>query len=183
VGVRWRWRTSRFERAALPHIAALYRFARQVAGPDAAPDLVQETFLRAWKYFGSFDPVTNCRAWLFSILRNAWADRWRRQRLEMPLPNEETGIEPYYDWEDEILRNQLPQEIEAALAQLPEEYRWAVLLADVEELSYQEITHVMRCPIGTVMSRINRGRRMLARSLRTCHEQRVMRQQQTGKSR
>jgi RNA polymerase sigma-70 factor (ECF subfamily) len=133
-----------------------------------AHDLVQETYLRAWKYFDTFEHGTNCRAWLLKILHNVCADQWRQLRLEIPLANEgETLIEPYYDWEDDFFKDELSGGIQWALLQLPNEYRWAVLLADVEELSYQEISHVMNCPIGTVMSRINRGRRALARLLRT----------------
>jgi RNA polymerase sigma-70 factor (ECF subfamily) len=129
--------------------------------------MVQETYLRAWKYFDTFDPVTNCRAWLFRILRNVWADRWARQRLEIPLAETEMeSLEPYYDWEGEFLDQHLSAKMEQALGELPEEYRWAVLLADVEEFSYQEIAAILGCPIGAVMSRINRGRRMLARLLR-----------------
>lgn len=138
-----------------------------MAGEQAAEDLVQETYLRAWKYFETFDPTTNCRAWLFRILRNVWADRWRRPRLEIPFGEKEADVvEPYYDWEGQFLGQEFSGEIERALAELSTEYRWAVLLADVEELSYQEIAEIMGCPIGTVMSRINRGRRTLARLLR-----------------
>ena len=163
-----RGRAGRFERAALPHLADVYRFARQLSDEQRAQDLVQETFLRAWKYFDSYEDGSNCRAWLYRILRNVWNDRGRRQpRLEIPLPErEESGVEPYYDWEGEFLRDELSPEIERALAQVPEQYRWALLLADVEELSYREIARVMDCPIGTVMSRVNRGRRTLARLLR-----------------
>jgi len=79
---------------------------------------------------------------------------------------EETSIEPYYDWEDEFISDEPSPEFARALSQVPDIYRWAILLADVEELSYQEIAQVMNCPIGTVMSRINRGRRTLARLIR-----------------
>lgn len=162
-----RRRVRRFEGAALPHLASVYRIARRMAGDQAAEDLVQETYLRAWKYFDTFDPASNCRAWLLRILRNAWADRWRHPRLEIPIgEREEGGLEPYYEWEEEFLAQELSGDIEQALAQLPAEYRWAVLLADVEEFSYQEIAEILGCPIGTVMSRINRGRRTLARLLR-----------------
>jgi len=168
VKLAWPGRTRRFQELALPHGTALYRVARQLTGTAAADDLVQETYLRAWKYFASFDPSSNCRAWLFRILRNVWADRWRKGRLELPLSDvDETTIEAYYDWEDDFLREEFSQQVGAALAELPPEYRWAVLLADVEELSYQEIAGILSCPIGTVMSRINRGRRMLARLLRS----------------
>ena len=162
-----RGRAKRFEREAVPHLAAVYRFARQLSGEEVARDLVQETYLRAWKYFDSFRPETDCRAWLFRILRNVWNDRCRQPRLEIPLPEtEEAAVEPYYDWEGEFLRDELSPEVERALARVPEHYRWALLLADVEELSYQEIARVLDCPVGTVMSRVNRGRRTLARLLR-----------------
>ena len=84
-----RGRARRFERAALPHLADVYRFARQLSDDGRAPeDLVQETYLRAWKYFDSYEPGTNCRAWLFRILRNVWNDRVRRPRLtrDMTVP-------------------------------------------------------------------------------------------------
>ncbi|MBI3670921.1 MAG: sigma-70 family RNA polymerase sigma factor [Acidobacteria bacterium] len=152
----------------MPHISALYGAARHMGDAQAAEDLVQETYLRAWKYFESFDPGTNCRAWLFRILRNVWVDRWRKARLEIPLPDESgVALEPYYDWEGGLLGNEYSEEVGQALSELPEEYRWAVLLADVEEFSYQQIAGIMQCPIGTVMSRINRGRRMLARLIRS----------------
>lgn len=164
----WLKKTRRFEETALPHLPDLYRLARQVSDEHRAHDLVQETFLRAWKYFDSFERGTNCRAWLLRILHNVWADQWRRTRLEIPLAADadEALVEPDYDWEDEFLKEEWSEGVGGALAQLPQVYRWAVLLADVEELSYQEIARVMGCPVGTVMSRINRGRRTLARLLR-----------------
>ncbi len=162
-----RGRARQFEQTALPHLADVYRLARQMSDAAQAEDLTQETFLRAWKYFDSFTAGTNCRAWLLRILHNVWADRWRQPRLELSLSEQgEPGVEPYYDWEDEFVRDELSAELEQALAELPAVYRWAVLLADVEELSYQEIAQIMACPVGTVMSRINRGRRTLARLLR-----------------
>jgi len=161
-----------FEQLAIPHFTALYRAARNLSDAATADDLVQETYLRAWKYFDSFDPTTNCRAWLFCILRNVWTDRWRKNRLEIPLTETHAGvIEPYYDWEDEFLKAEFSENVGKALSELPAEYRWSVLLADVEEFSYHEIAGILSCPIGTVMSRINRGRRMLARLIRLCHQQ------------
>src|SRR5258708_5318614 len=138
--------------------------ARQLVGVELADDLVQETFLRAWKYFETFEPTTNCRAWLFRIMRNVWISRWRKSRLELPLVD--TGgeqIEPYYDWESEFLREELSADVERALSELPSDYRLTILLADVEDCTYEEIARIIECPIGTVMSRLNRGRGMLAR--------------------
>ena len=171
VRLKWANQAQRFERAAIPYLADVYRVARQMSDAHRAPDLVQETYLRAWKYFHTFQQGTNCRAWLLKILHNAWADQWRQPQLETaPTNSEEVLIEPYYDWEDEFLRDDFSHEVEQAISQLPEIYRWAVLLADVEELTYQEIARVMNCPVGTVMSRINRGRRALARLIRDHRE-------------
>jgi len=146
--------------------------ARQLVGADGADDLVQETFLRAWKYFESFDSTTNCRAWLFRILRNAWISRWRATRLELPLTETESEtIEPYYDWEAEFLRDEFSAGVKRALFGLPADYRMAVLLADVEEFTYEEIARIMECPIGTVMSRLNRARRMLLQVIQAQREE------------
>jgi len=94
-----------FEKIALPHLRALYGVARQMVGSEKADDLVQETFLKAWKYFASFDPATNCRAWLFRILRNAWVNAWHKDRLGLPVASvEEAQLEPYYDWEGDLLK-------------------------------------------------------------------------------
>src|SRR5712692_2523237 len=128
----WTSRAQRFEREALPHLGALYRMARQLVGPAVADDLVQETFLRAWKYFESFDSATNCRAWLFRILRNTWISRWRKSRLELPLTETEAEtIEPYYDWEEKFLKDEFSADRKRALSDLAPEFRMAVLLADV----------------------------------------------------
>ena len=162
-----RQRARQFDQSAIPLLPEVYRLARQMSDASRAQDLVQETYLRAWKYFATFERDSNCRAWLFRILHNVWRDQWRRSRLELPLMDaEETSIEPYYDWEDEFISDEPCPEFARALSQVPDIYRWAILLADVEELSYQEIAQVMNCPIGTVMSRINRGRRTLARLIR-----------------
>lgn len=159
-------RLRRFEEEAVPHLADVYRLARQMSDAQRAPDLTQETYLRAWRYFDTYGRGTNCRAWLFRILHNVWADHWRRARPEAEATALEAPAEPQYDWEEEFLGGELSAEVEGALGRLPEVYRWAVLLADVSELSYREIAEVMGCPVGTVMSRVNRGRRTLARLLR-----------------
>jgi RNA polymerase sigma-70 factor, ECF subfamily len=157
---------ARFEAIALPHLTPVYRLARQLGGPDRAEDLTQETFLKAWANFHSFDPGTNCRAWLCRILHNTWVSQWRKTRLELPVSDlDDVPAEPTYDWERERLGDVLSADMQLALDKLPEAYRFAVLLADVEELTYQEIATAMECPIGTVMSRISRGRTMLRRAL------------------
>lgn len=163
-----RQRTVQFERIAIPLLPEVYRLARQMSDESRAPDLVQETYMRAWKYFTSFKHGSNCRSWLFRILHNVWRDQWRASRLEQSLTDyEDLSIEPYYDWEDGFISHEPSPDFAKALSQVPEIYRWAILLADVEELSYQEIAQIMNCPIGTVMSRVNRGRRSLARLIRS----------------
>ncbi len=170
--LNWTTRSKRFETETLPHLGALHRMARQLAGPEGADDIVQETFLRAWKYFETFNSETNCRAWLFRILRNAWISRWRKRRLELPLTETESEtIEPYYDWEEEFLKDEFSMDMKKALSDLPADYRMAVLLADVEEFTYEEIARIMECPIGTVMSRLNRARRMLVRLIHAQREE------------
>ncbi len=167
-------RSNRFETDALPHLRALYRMACQLVGPQAADDLVQETFLRAWKYFETFDSTTNCRAWLFRILRNTWITRWRKSRLELPLAEDEAGtIEPYYDWEAEFLQGEFSAATKRALSDLPADHRMVVLLADVEEFTYEEVARIMECPIGTVMSRLNRARRTLVRLIQAQRDERT----------
>ncbi|MBS1817602.1 MAG: RNA polymerase sigma factor [Acidobacteria bacterium] len=156
---------SEFEALAMPHLPTVYRLARQMVGTDRAEDLAQDTYLKAWTHFGSFTPGTNCRAWLCRILHNTWISQWRKVRLELPVGDLDDLPQPGYDWEHEATRMTLSDDMQWALDQLPDAYRWAVLLADVEELTYQDIAATMDCPVGTVMSRISRGRRMLGRLL------------------
>jgi len=142
---------SEFERLLMPHADAIFRSATYLVGPEAAEDVTQEAMLRAWKYFKTFDPETNGRAWLFRVLRNVCNDRWSRPSLELPLADlEEVALEPYYDWEGRFLAEELSSGMQEALRLLPDEYRWAVLLADVEEYSYKQIAAIVNCPIGTV---------------------------------
>ena len=152
---------SEFEALALPQLPTVYRLARQMVGQDRAEDLVQDTYLKAWTHFSSFRPGTNCRAWLCRILHNTWISQWRKTRLELPAGDLDDLPHPTFDWERETAGAILSEDMQWALDQLPETHRWAVLLADVEELTYQEIAETMGCPVGTVMSRISRGRRLL----------------------
>jgi RNA polymerase sigma-70 factor (ECF subfamily) len=151
-----------FEVLALPHRDALYRSARSMMSNDAAAeDAVLETYLRAWKSFSRFEPGTNCRAWLFGILfnvvsheRRKWTSRFcffeKQELLEQTLPAA-TSV-------SEILED---QEILAALREIPQVYSEVVLLSDVQEFSYKEIQDALKIPIGTVMSRLSRGRQLL----------------------
>jgi RNA polymerase sigma-70 factor (ECF subfamily) len=158
-------RADEFEKAALPHLNELYRAAVRLLGDSTkAEDVVQETYLQAWKSFERFAPGTNCRAWLFKILVNTMHHhrrKWFNSRLvqegeEILEQTAAAAPVPEHITEAEILH---------ALDGLPADYRVAVLLCDVEEFSYKEIAGALDVPIGTVMSRLSRGRRLLREQL------------------
>ncbi len=163
-----------FEQEALSHLGALLAVGtRLTKNPSEAEDLVQDTFVKAMRARHQFEAGTNMRAWLLRILTNTFINRYRRGGLEKsvlegpdadPLADGWVGtatMEAMRDPESLALRPVLEAEINDALDELPDEFRLAVLLADVEELSYREIADIMGCPIGTVMSRLHRGRRLL----------------------
>jgi RNA polymerase sigma-70 factor (ECF subfamily) len=163
-----------FERVALVHLDALYRLALRLTRNRAeAEDVVQEAFLRAFRSFHRFNPGTNCRAWLFTILRNVFLNRVRMQGREVPeqdmdgLDRAEPVGEPTIEWnpEERYLQTMLHGDVDRALATLPLAFREAVVLVDVEGLTYREAAQVLSCPIGTVMSRLSRARALLRRAL------------------
>lgn len=171
-----------FEAEILPHLDALYRFALRLAGePDQAEDLVQETVLRAWKSFEKYEPGTRARSWLFTICRNVFLrQRERGQRhadiVEREAPRSDPGgtvdvINPLWvdlrdtDPEGRFFARIVDDAVLRAIDDLPEEYRTAVVLSDVEGLDYREIAEVMEVPVGTVKSRLFRGRRRLQKGL------------------
>ena len=155
-----------FETAALPHLHDLYRTALRVTGNrDEADDLVQETYLQAWKSFHRFEPGTNCRAWLFKILFHVLHHHRRRLSRFIVIENADEVIENTLVYEPPVPQHISDEDILQALAKLPEPYREVVLLADVEEVSYKEVAEALGIPIGTVMSRLNRGRQQLRKAL------------------
>lgn len=175
---------ARFEAEALPELEAVYRFALRLSGePAEADDLTQETFLRAWRAWDQYETGTRIRSWLFTICRNLFLrgrERTARHRdvVAREAPRSDTGgervdlVNPVWsagdarDPEDDFFRFLVDDRVVAALDALPEEFRTAVVLSDVEGLSYPEIAELMEVPVGTVKSRIFRGRRMLQATLR-----------------
>jgi len=149
-----------FEGAALPHVNDLLRTAmRLTRSRTEAEDLVQEVYLQAWKSFHSFEPGTNCRAWLFKILLNK-LNRQRRKWFQFRAIDDGEKVIEGLTYEPPLPEH-LGDEVIAALHKIPQHYSEAVLLADVEEFSYKEICFILKVPIGTVMSRISRGRKLL----------------------
>jgi RNA polymerase sigma-70 factor (ECF subfamily) len=173
-----------FRDEALPHLDAVYRFALRLTGsPDGADDLVQETFLRAFRAWEQYTPGTRCKSWLFTICRNAFLRERERGRRHDEILEENvareggiggTGVElvnPLWratreaDPEAGFFASIVDDEILRAIDELPEEYRSAVVLSDLEGLSYDEIAELMEVPVGTVKSRLFRGRRRLQEAL------------------
>jgi RNA polymerase sigma-70 factor, ECF subfamily len=157
-------RDKSFEAEALPHLKALYGTAcRLTRNTHDAEDLVQETFLRAYRAFDSYKPGTNARAWLFTILHNVRADS-RRRAARAPQTVELEGDGPAVPAAQEGLASR-GEEIERAVESLAEPFRTAVVLRDVAELSYEEIRKITDVSLGTVMSRIHRGRALVREAL------------------
>lgn len=155
-----------FASLALPHLAALYRTAcRLTARPAEAEDLVQETYLEGHRCADTLKDPERCRAWLFRILHNLWNERRTREAARALARG--LGPEAAGNLEHELTEGGYSDEVERALARLPDEFRTAVLLVTVEEMSYGEVAEVMGCPIGTVRSRVARGRALLATALAT----------------
>jgi RNA polymerase sigma-70 factor (ECF subfamily) len=169
-----------FEEEALPHLDAVYRFALRLSGsPDEAEDLVQETFLRAYRAWDQFERGTKAKSWLFTICRNVFLRRRERaqrhdeivsetadrsgtgQTLVNPIWVSALGADPEGDFFDSIVDDRILQ----AISELPEEYRSVVILSDVEGLPYAEIAEAVDVPVGTVKSRLFRGRRKLQEAL------------------
>ena len=164
----------------MQHMSSLYTAAlRMTRNAADAEDLVQETYLKAYRGFGSFQQGTNLKAWLYRILTNTYINAYRAKKRR-PEENDLDDVEDLYLYrrlggleaaaagrsaEDEVLEQITEGEVKAALEALPEQFRMAVLLADVEGFSYKEIAEILDVPIGTVMSRLHRGRKALQKAL------------------
>jgi RNA polymerase sigma-70 factor (ECF subfamily) len=170
----------RFAEQAMEHMSALYTAAlRMTRNPADAEDLVQETYLKAYRGFGGFQEGTNLKAWLYRILTNTFINSYRSKKRR-PDERDIEDIEDLYLYrrlgglagatagrsaEDEVLEHITETEVKEAIESLPEQFRMAVLLGDVEGFSYKEIAEILDIPIGTVMSRLHRGRKALQKKL------------------
>jgi RNA polymerase sigma-70 factor (ECF subfamily) len=166
-----------FEREVIPHLDSIYSMALRLArNPEDANDLLQETVLRAYRFFHQFTPGTNSRAWVLTILFNNFRNGYRKSGREQVSPSEAEFTERLEaqsmaadqarsDPEALAFANVMEPEVTAALDSLPDEFRVALLLVDVQELSYQEVSGVLAVPVGTVKSRVSRGRSLLREAL------------------
>lgn len=171
---------ARFSDMAMEYMGSLYSAAlRMTRNPADAEDLVQETYLKAYRAFGSFQEGTNLKAWLYRILTNTFINSYRARRRR-PEQTELDDVEDLYLYrrlggleavsagrsaEEEVLDHFTESDVKEAVEALPEQFRLAVLLADVEGFSYKEIADILDVPIGTVMSRLHRGRKALQKTL------------------
>jgi RNA polymerase sigma-70 factor (ECF subfamily) len=158
----------RFARDALVHVPELLRVCtRIVSDRSAAEDIVQDTCLQAWRSFHRYQPGTNCRAWLYKIMFFVLADRRRKQARTPPHTDLDAVPEPASFPDAATPMGATLEEVKAAFDRLPEPFRLVVMLADVEDHTYREIAEALEIPIGTVMSRLSRGRAQLRQEL-TC---------------
>lgn len=161
-----------FEREAIPHMDALFNFALKMTGDsDEADDLVQETYLKAFRFFDKFEKGTNCKAWLFRIMKNTYINKYRKETKE-PDKVDYEEVENFYEnvkpsstdsahLEKDIFDNLLDDELSEAINSLPDDFKTVVILCDIEGFTYEEIADFIDVPVGTVRSRLHRARKML----------------------
>jgi len=169
-------RQKEFEAEVFPHKDILFNFAlRTTGGRDDALDLLQETYMKAFRFWDKYEKGTNIRAWLFRIMKNTYINRYRKETREPGMVDYD-DVENFYDsirdegtdsndLQKSMYRNMLSDEVTEALQSLPEDFKTVVILCDIEELTYEEIAEFLNCPIGTVRSRLHRGRKILEEKL------------------
>jgi RNA polymerase sigma-70 factor (ECF subfamily) len=165
-----------FEEEIIPHLDAMYNFAlRLTSDPSDAEDLVQDTIVKAFRFFSSYEKGTNAKAWLFRILKNSYINNYRK-KSKQPNQVDYDEVSTFYetiraertdtsDLEDKMFRDLIDDDISNALEELPEDFRTVVLLCDVEGFTYEEIANMLDVPIGTIRSRLHRGRNLLKAQL------------------
>ncbi len=167
-----------FHEEFMPHIDALYNFAYHLTyDEEDANDLVQETYMKAFRFIDSYDEGTNAKAWLFKILKNAFINEYRKKSKKPSKvdyedfigyqDNDENSRVEYVDLRHEIFSGMIGDEVTKALNSLPVDFRTVILLCDVENFSYEEIAKITDIPIGTVRSRLHRARNMLKEKLKS----------------
>ncbi len=172
-----------FEDEIIPHLDAMYNFAlRLTSDPNDAEDLVQDTIVKAFRFFSSYEKGTNAKAWLFRILKNSYINNYRK-KSKQPNQVDYDEVSSFYetiradrtdtsDLEDRMFRELIDDDISNALEELPEDFRTVVLLCDVEGFTYEEIANMLDVPIGTIRSRLHRGRNLLKAELMDYAEKR-----------
>ena len=165
-----------FDAEAMPHMNLLHNYAYKITGNQLdADDLLQETYLRAFRFFDKFEKGTNCKAWLFRIMKNLFINKYRKNQKE-PGKVDYSEIENFFDnirsekidstdLQEKVFSNLLDDDMTNALNSLQDDFKTVVILCDLEGLSYEEIADFVQCPIGTVRSRLHRGRKMLQQKL------------------
>ncbi|MDG5766853.1 sigma-70 family RNA polymerase sigma factor [Balneolales bacterium ANBcel1] len=165
-----------FNDEILPHLDAIYNFALKLtANENDAEDLVQDTIVKAFRFFSSYEKGTNAKGWLFRILKNSYINNYRKASKQ-PTRVDYDEIEPFYesirseqsnttDLESSMYGQMMDDDISSALSSLPEDFRTVVLLCDVEGFTYEEISNMLDVPIGTIRSRLHRGRNLLKAQL------------------
>lgn len=165
-----------FDEEIIPHMDALYNFAlRLTTDPNDAEDLVQDTIVKAYRFFSSYEKGTNAKAWMFRILKNSFINNYRKNSKK-PSQVDYDEVASYYetiraertetsDLESLMFRELMDDDVSNALSKLPEDFRTVVLLCDVEGYTYEEIANMLDVPIGTIRSRLHRGRNLLKTKL------------------
>jgi RNA polymerase sigma-70 factor, ECF subfamily len=161
-----------FEKEAIPHMDALYNFALRLTGDeDDADDLVQETYMKAFRFFDKFEKGTNCKAWLYRILKNSYINDYRKTTKE-PDKVDYEDVQNFYEnvksdevetqhYVQDVFTHLMDDEMSKAITELPEDFRTVIILSDIEGFTYEEIADFVDVPVGTVRSRLHRARKML----------------------